>query len=70
MLSEKEIELIAKRVTVPSCAHMSELELLDGTRQMIRDLERLAGSDGCIAAAWGLEFIAAVTFLNRDRPLS
>jgi hypothetical protein len=36
---------------------MSEAEKINGTRQMIVDLETLAKQDGCIAAAWALEWI-------------
>jgi hypothetical protein len=61
-LSEKQILRVSQRVIPKSCKHMSEQERLDGTRQMIRDLERLAIDDGCIAAAWALDFIRCVTF--------
>ncbi len=60
-LTEKQISLISKRVIPPSTAHMSDGEREAGTHQMIRDLESLAYADGCIAAAWALEFIWSVT---------
>lgn len=31
----------------------------DGIRQMLSDLHRLTTEDGCIAAAWALEWIEA-----------
>ena len=61
-MQEREVRLVAKRVVPKSTRHMGEEERLDGTRQMIRDLEEMAHNDGCIAAAWALEFIGAVTF--------
>lgn len=61
-MNEKQIRLVSQRV-IPRCTkHMDEIDRLNGTRQMIRDLERLAEDDGCIAAAWALDFIASVTF--------
>ena len=59
-MNEKEIVLVSKRVIPKSCRHMSDGERLDHTREMIRDLEAM---DGCIAAAWALEFIKTVTFV-------
>ena len=61
-MNEQEVRLVAVRCVPASTKHMDETERLDGTRQMIRDLEQLAHRDGCIAAAWALDFIATVTF--------
>jgi hypothetical protein len=60
-LQESEVRSIANRCVPVSTRHMSAAERLDGTRQMIRDLEALAHNDGCIAAAWALEFMSTVS---------
>lgn len=61
-MQERQVRLIAARCLPKSTKHMDATERLDGTRQMIRDLEQLAHRDGCVSAAWALEFISAVTF--------
>lgn len=61
-MSETQVLRVCQRIVPKSCKHMTEAERLDGTRQMIRDLERLAIDDGCVAAAWALDFIGCVTF--------
>jgi len=61
-LSEKQVLRVAQRTIPKSCKHMSEQERIDWTRQMIRDLGRLALDDGCVAAAWAIDFIGTVTF--------
>lgn len=45
-------------IDLPSMRHITDRdERIAGCRQMLEDLERLAKSDGCIAAAWALEVI-------------
>ena len=43
-----------------STAHMTAAEREESVRQMLADLSRLAASDGCIAAAWAAEKLAAL----------
>jgi hypothetical protein len=59
-LSEPRIRHIAK-LDLHSTRWMSETEKINNTRQMIFDLERLVTQDGCIAAAWALEWIETVS---------
>lgn len=40
-----------------SYGYMSDAEYRAGVAQMLADLERLARSDGCIAAAWALSVL-------------
>lgn len=40
-----------------SCRHMDREECADAMEVMLGDLERLAKNDGCIAAAWALEYV-------------
>lgn len=54
------LEKVAKKlapVKTTSIRCMSEMEREGGILQMLQDLERLAKSDGCIAAAWALEWL-------------
>ncbi len=53
-------ELLSEPPT-KSTVHMSHGERLDGVQQMLADLERLAKEDGCIAAAWALEKLLAMS---------
>jgi len=39
-----------------STAHMVDWEREEGIQQMLADLQELARRDGCIAAAWAVEF--------------
>lgn len=55
-LTDQELQCLA-RLRLPSTEHLTHQERVDGTRQMIADLHRIADSDGCIAAAWALELI-------------
>jgi hypothetical protein len=48
-------------IVTPSTKHMSPEERQDGIDQMIADLTKLAEVDGCIAAAWALEVVDALT---------
>lgn len=58
-LTDDQIETIEAGCVLSSNRDMSKKQRIDGTRQMVRDLERLAVNDGCIAAAWALEYIKA-----------
>ena len=40
-----------------STLHMSESERQSGVLQMLADLDELAKRDGCVAAAWALEYL-------------
>lgn len=50
-----------------STAHMSHEERVDGIAQMLADLDCMAKNDGCIAAAWALEFVTT-PFTGADWP--
>lgn len=56
---------ICERVELPSTKGMSSSEQIAGACQMLSDLERLA-EDGCIAAAWSLEWMTAVIASTQD----
>ena len=60
-LTRDDIWRIAVRIKTPSTNYMTTQEQLDGVRQMLDDLERLAEEEGCIAAAWALEWIIEAT---------
>lgn len=52
----KTARRIAQRPT-KSTAHMNEPERRSGIFQMLADLDQLAKRDGCVAAAWALEYL-------------
>lgn len=55
-----DIEAVADRlmmIPTTSTRHMWHEERRGGILQMLMDLEALAHRDGCIAAAWALEYI-------------
>jgi hypothetical protein len=56
---------LAQRPT-PSNRHMEHLERAKCIRVMLEDLHLLASRDGCIAAAWALEFALASAATIRD----
>lgn len=47
-----------RAIITPSTEHMNDDERGDCIEVMLDDLEQLTRRDGCIAAAWALEFIA------------
>lgn len=49
-------EILAEPATT-STRHMEHSERVDGIAQMLADLDALAKKDGCIAAAWVVEFL-------------
>ena len=56
-----DLDTIASRlmfIPTTSTRHMWHEERRDVIRQMLADLERLAVEDGCLAAAWALEFVS------------
>ncbi len=57
-------------IELPSTKHLSPDDKLEGTCQMLDDLERLAEEDGCIAAAWAIEWVKAVAGqrIGKERP--
>lgn len=52
-------ELAERLAELPtsSNARMDHQERVDGILQMIYDLRVMAETDGCIAAAWAIEFL-------------
>ena len=59
MMNDKTFQDAADKLAktqTQSTQHMAEQERADGILQMLRDLNRLARENGCIAAAWALEF--------------
>jgi hypothetical protein len=59
-MTAEECLKIAKRLAkhpTQSTKHMEEGERTDGIEQMLKDLLALAHNDGCIAAAWAVEWI-------------
>ena len=59
-MTASELALIPTKST--RHIHLKERE--DGIGQMLRDLEMLARIDGCIAAAWALEFLTEIKSAN------
>lgn len=62
-LDENQLTVAKALAAVPtkSTAHMELQERTDGINQMLEDLAMLAAKDGCIAAAWALEKLIAVS---------
>lgn len=54
---ENEVAIILAKSPTESTKHMGTEEREEGILTMLRDLELLARKDGCVAAAWALEFI-------------
>ncbi len=52
--------------STPSTVHMAPEEREDAICTMLSDLDLLAANDGCIAAAWALEFALATAADIRD----
>ncbi|MBE9242767.1 hypothetical protein [Synechocystis salina] len=59
----QQIEEIAK-LPLNSFKGMEMEDRINGTSQMVSDLERLAIDDGCIAAAFALDLINVIANLN------
>ncbi|MBE9193871.1 hypothetical protein IQ219_00675 [Synechocystis sp. LEGE 06083] len=59
----QQIEEIAK-LPLNSFKGMEMEDRINGTSQMVSDLERLAIVDGCIAAAFALDLINVIANLN------
>ena len=67
-MSESDLEDIAEilaRKPTPSTKSMHIVDRCNGVHQMLMDLQELAKRDGCIAAAWALEF--AVMIAEQER---
>lgn len=56
----ERVAMLLATYPTPSTKHMGEEERADGISQMLCDLDQLASSDGCIAAAWASEFVRCV----------
>jgi hypothetical protein len=59
-MSDLEIHRVSRLLAVnatESTAHMELSERKEGIAQMLRDLYRLAREDGCVSAAWALEYL-------------
>jgi hypothetical protein len=50
-----------EKIPTPSTKHIDETERGNGIATMLSDLRLLAENNGCIAAAWALEFIVTQT---------
>jgi hypothetical protein len=62
-------EILAKHPTA-STQSMRIVDRLNGIHKMLGDLNQLAGKDGCIAAAWALEFVSMVAEQERAKELA
>ena len=51
-----------------STKHMMFNERVEGIEQMLADLKRLALADGCIAAAWALEYLSSPAAADYHSP--
>jgi len=62
-------ETLAKKPT-ESTKSMHMADRCNGIHQMLCDLNQLARKDGCIAAAWALEFVSMVAEQQRAKELA
>ena len=69
MTLEDIAELLAKMPTSSTKA-MHAVDRFNGIHQVLLDLNELARSDGCIAAAWALEFVSMVAEQQRQKELA
>ena len=69
MTLEDIAEILAKLPTASTKA-MHIVDRCNGIHQMLCDLNQLARKDGCIAAAWALEFVSMVAEQERAKELA
>lgn len=69
MTLEDIAEILAKMPTASTKA-MHIVDRFNGIDQMLKDLQELAKSDGCIAAAWAFEFVSMIAEQQRQKELS
>jgi hypothetical protein len=62
-------EILAKTPTA-STNTMHITDRFNGIHQMLLDLNELAKRDGCMAAAWALEFVSMVAEQRRAKELT
>jgi hypothetical protein len=68
--SLEEVAEILARMPTQSTKAMHILDRFNGIHQMLLDLNEMARSDGCIAAAWALEFVSMVAEQQRQKELA
>lgn len=68
---EEEIAVAEQLATMPTetTRTMHNTDRVNGILQMLRDLDRLAWVDGCVAAGWALEFAATMAVLQNIEKL-
>jgi len=66
----EDIAEILAKVPTQSTKAMHIVDRCNGIHQMLCDLNQLARQDGCIAAAWALEFVAMVAEQERAKELA
>lgn len=68
-LIAQKIEYVANKMALrqppESMIDMDQCDRINGIRQMLQDLQRLAQQDGCAAAGWALEVLLPFGFTNR-----
>ena len=69
MTTEDIAEILAKHPTTLT-RDMHIVDRFNGIHQMLCDLNQLAREDGCIAAAWALEFVSMIAEQERAKELA